>query len=436
MQIAAAGTLSLMLAASLGSTAAAEGPELEAEAAILVDADTGKIVYKENADTILPPASMTKIMTEYLVHEAVEEGEIAWEDEVPISDNVRSLSLATNLSNVPLRQDETYTVQELYEALAIYSANAATVALAEKISGSEADFVAEMNEKAGELGMEEYEFVNSSGLNNSSMQGQHPDGTDEDAENMMSARATALLSYHLLDEHPDVLETASIEEAYFKEGTEDEIFMENWNEMLPDGRHAYEGVDGLKTGYTSLAGNAFTGTAERGGQRFISVVMRTESRDARFEQTSSLLDYGFDNYAETEVLEAGYTPDEEVLPVTRGEEDEVSIATEESVEVMAHEDEIEAYEPSFTVDESLLNDDGELTAPIEEGQTIGYVTVSNTGEADDGYLREDMAEHKRVPVKTTESVEEAGWFSLTMRSIGGFFSGVWNSATEIVRSWF
>ncbi len=275
----------VMVTTFLGKPQTAEAAfDLEAESAILVDAKTGKILFQKNIDQILPTASMTKMMSEYLILEAIDEGRISWDQQVPISDFVRSLSLQTALSNVPLRQDGTYTVKQLYESVAIYSANASTIAIAELIAGSETAFVKMMNDKAAELELEDYEFVNSTGLNNSDLQGNHPDGTGETAENMMSARATAKLAYSLLRDYPEVLETASIPMLDFQAGPDEVITMENWNWMLPGIRpqHDYEGIDGLKTGYTSEAGNAFTGTAERNGMRFVSVVMRTNSRDARF----------------------------------------------------------------------------------------------------------------------------------------------------------
>ncbi|MFB4163654.1 serine hydrolase [Alteribacillus sp. JSM 102045] len=409
-------------------------PDLEADSAILVEAETGKIVYEDNIDLILPPASMTKIMSEYLVHEAVNNGDIAWDEEVEISDNVRQLSLDTTLSNVPLRQDETYTVQELYEALAIYSANAATVALAEHIAGSESNFVDMMNEKAEELEMKEYEFVNSTGLNNKSMNGAHPDGTEADAENMMSARATAILTYHLLKDYPEVLDTVSINEKTFKEDTEDYIEMQNWNWMLPDGPMPYEGVDGLKTGFTDLAGNAFTGTAEKDGLRYISVVMRTASRQARFEETAKLLDYGFDNYSFEElVAEGDHFKDQNTVPVTKGKENEVSVSAGDSLSVLVEEGESENVKAVVSLDEELLDEDGQLEAPVEAGEVVGTVTVEDEGN---NYLQETMADHNQVPLVVDKDVEKAGWLALTARSIGSFFGNVWDNAASFMRGLF
>ena len=207
--------------------------DIEAESAILVDAKTGKILFQKNIDQPLPTASMTKMMSEYLILEAIKEGKISWDQEVPISDFVRELSLETNLSNVPLRQDETYTVRQLYESVAIYSANASTIALAELIAGSETEFVKMMNEKGEELRLGDFKFVNSTGLNNSDLKGRHPEGTGENEENIMSARATAKLAFALLRDYPEVLETASIPKLDFRAGPNEVITMENWNWMLP-----------------------------------------------------------------------------------------------------------------------------------------------------------------------------------------------------------
>lgn len=411
--------------------------ELEAESAILVDAESGKILYGKNIDAVLPTASMTKMMSEYLILEAINEGEISWDQEVPISDYVRELSLYVQLSNVPLRQDETYTVKELYESVAIYSANASTIALAELIAGSESAFVQRMNEKGEELGLEDFKFVNSSGLNNKDLLGNHPEGTDANAENVMSARATAKLAYNLLKDYPEVLETASIPEKTFRAGEGEEIEMENWNWMLKGIRpqHDYEGIDGLKTGYTAEAGNCFTGTAERNGMRLISVVMRTETRDDRFKETAKLLDYGFNNFTHTEVLPAGFQPAEaQTLPVSSGKEREVSISTSEPLHAVVRNGEEELYDPVVTIDESSLDEDGGLEAPVEAGQAVGQITLTYSGDGETAYLYEDQ--QGGATLVTDVDVERAGWFSLLMRGIGGFFSNVWSAAADTVRGWF
>src|SRR5699024_1478520 len=268
-------------------TAQAAGPDIQAESAILVDFETGKVVYAKNPDMALPPASMTKMMTEYLVHEAIAEGQISWDTTTQISDYAYSISADDSFSGVGLKQDKDYTVKQLYDAMAINSDNATTIALAELIAGSEGEFVKMMNEKAEEMGLPEYEFVNSTGLANSSLGDNVPEGTDPDADNLLSARSAALLGYYLIKDYPEALEVSKIPSAAFEDQT-----IRNWNWMLPhDEEEAsslqqfnYEGIDGLKTGYTEQAGYCFTGTAERDGNRYISVVMKTESEGARFQE--------------------------------------------------------------------------------------------------------------------------------------------------------
>ncbi|WP_227002563.1 D-alanyl-D-alanine carboxypeptidase family protein [Salicibibacter kimchii] len=431
---------SALILALTTTTAEAQTPDVEAEASILVDVETGKILYDEDIDTLLPMASMAKMMTEYLVNEAIEEGNLSWDEEVSVSEEVADLSHNESLSNVYLRTDETYTIEELYEAMAIESANGATVALAEAVAGSEEAFVDMMNDKAAELGIEDYEFVNSSGLNNSSMDGNHPEGTDADAENMMSARGTAQLAYHLIQDYPEVLDVASTEETIFMEGSEmDELPMTNWNHMLggSDFSHAYEGVDGIKTGNTDAAGFAFTGTVEQDDTRLLSVVMRTDSIDARFEETATLYDYGFDTFTTEEVISEGEQHDEvPVLPVPDGQEQDVPVVTGSALSFPILEGEEDMYSTSVTVAEDQLDEDGALSAPVEAGEEVGYVTVTYEGEDDEMYLTDEMETNAAVPLVAGDDVEQANWFVRSMRGIGGFFSGLWDQTTETVSGWF
>ncbi|PFG15465.1 D-alanyl-D-alanine carboxypeptidase family protein [Bacillus sp. es.036] len=430
----------LLLAGTFGggnTAEAAEAPDIKAEASILIDASSGKILYQNNPELTLSPASMTKMMSEYLVLEAISKGEVSWDEKVIVSDTIQKLSQNRSLSNVPLRVGEQYTVKELYEAMAIYSANAATMALAEHVAGTETKFVEMMNAKGKEMGMKEYKFVNSSGLNNRDLLGNHPAG-DADEENMMSARSTGLLAYHLLKDYPEVLETTSTPVKEFREGTDDQITMKNWNWLLPSliysNKYKVEGIDGLKTGSTDLAGFAFTGTAKQGDMRLISVVMKTDSYEARFEETSKLLNYGFDQFEQKTIVSKGDKADgKSSVNVVKGKEKEVGVAAGESFNTVTVKNTEEPFELSYEYDKSLLNEDGELTAPIKEGDQVGTVVLKATGE-DFGYITGDKG--SSVPLVATESVEKAGWFTLTMRAIGGFFSGVWTSVADAVTGLF
>ncbi|WP_406566428.1 D-alanyl-D-alanine carboxypeptidase family protein [Jeotgalibacillus aurantiacus] len=442
----AAGMMALVL--FLGSGAFMQDAEAQiqnwnVDAAILLEAETGKVLYAKNEDTLLGIASMTKMMTEYLLLEAVAAGEVSWDDQYTVTDKTFEISQDRSLSNVPLRLGEQYSIRELYEAMVIYSANAATIAIAETVAGSEQAFVDQMNAKAEEMGLQDYRFVNSSGLNNADMLGYHPENTGADEENVMSARATAKLAHRLLTDFPEVLETSSIPRDVFREGTDDATNMPNWNFMLPGLVFEYEGVDGIKTGTTDFAGYTFTGTAERNGMRLISVVMNATdengvgSYEARFGATAELFDFGFNNFSMQEILPANYTVEgQETLAVDKGKEDSVGVQTTEPVNVLLQNGQDPAeFTPELTLDESLLNENGELTAPIEEGAVVG--TISMAGAAGEyGYLDESMASALEAELVTTESVEKANWFVLSMRAVGGFFGNLWGTITSTVSGWF
>ncbi|WP_019244546.1 MULTISPECIES: serine hydrolase [Bacillus] len=415
------------------SSAHAESDQLGlgAEAAMLLDAKTGKILYEKNADKVLGVASMSKMMTEYLVLEAIKEKKISWDDKVKINEYVHNLSKGAGLSNIGLTQGEDYTVRELYEAMAIFSGNAATVALAEKVSGSEKNFVTLMNKKAKELGMKDYTFVNSSGLNNSNLLGQIPAGSSTD-ENTMSARDIAILAFHLLNDFPEVLETSSQPKLKFKDGKE----YPNFNWMLPGLIFAYEGVDGLKTGSTDFAGYCFTATAEKNGQRFISVVMKSRSKEERFTDTRKILDYAFSNFSKEQVLKKKYSPKKDgTLAVVKGKEDTVKLTTNKPVELVIQKGTAKDYKPVVVIDKKKLNKDGELTAPIKKGDKIGYVTVKAQGDQY-GFLTPEGEKLVKVDLVASEDVEKANWFVLSMRAVGGFFGDVWDSISSTVKGWF
>nr|WP_263325259.1 D-alanyl-D-alanine carboxypeptidase [Neobacillus sp. Marseille-Q6967] len=422
---------------------AAADLEVSADGAILVDADTGKVLYEKNADSVLGIASMTKMMTEYLLLEAIESGKVKWDQEYAVSDLVYKISQDGNLSNVPLRADGKYLVRELYEAMVIYSANGTTIALAEIIAGSETNFVKMMNDKAKELGIKDYKFVNSSGLNNADYKGMHPEGTDASDENIMSPRGVAQLALHLITDFPDVLETASTPKKNFREGTDDEIKMENWNWMLPGLVYGYEGMDGLKTGTTDFAGYCFAGTAERDGKRYITVVQNAKDESgsgnykARFDETRKMLDYAFSNYTKEEIVPKHYqVKGQKTLPVIKGKEDQVKIYTKSAIEMVVTGDEKENYQPVFVLDKKKVNKNGELIAPIKKGDKVGYLTIEPKNGENITFLSEEYQKAIQVDVIAAEDVEKANWFVLMMRGIGGFFGDLWGGISSTVKGWF
>jgi serine-type D-Ala-D-Ala carboxypeptidase (penicillin-binding protein 5/6) len=403
---------------------------LKGKAAILIDAKTGKVLYEKDADELLGVASMSKMMTEYILLEAIHDGKIKWDQKVVISKFIHDLSNPSlDLSTVGLTEGESYTVKELYESMAIHSANASTVALAELIGGSEENFIKIMNKKAKELGLKDYYFVNSSGLNNADMLGNHPKGTDANDENKMSARAVAKLAYRLINDYPEVLKTASQPVLEFR-GEE----YKNFNWMLPGLVFEYEGVDGLKTGSTEYAGYNFTATAERNGQRYISVIMKTGSQQERFEETKKLLDYAFNNFSNEELFKENYSvKGKSTLPVVKGKENTVKIATKEPLNLVIKNGEKDQYKAKLVIDKKKLNKDGELTAPVKKGEVVGYLTYKYTGD-ELGYLYPNQT--VKVDVVAQNTVEKANWFVLMFRGIGGFFGNLWDGITSAIGSWF
>ncbi|WP_226582369.1 serine hydrolase [Halobacillus litoralis] len=436
-------SMALLMAVLIGFFAIGTNPghtyasvDVGAKSAILVDAETGKILFEKEADLTLPPASMTKMMTEYLVMEAVEQGKISWDDTTQISQYAFDISANPDFSGVGLKLNEEYTIRELYEAMAINSDNATTIALAEKIAGTEGEFVKLMNEKAAEMGLPDYKFVNATGLNNSHLGDNYPEGTGPDETNMLSAKSAALLGYRLTNDYPEALEVSSKPTLEFAGET-----VTNWNWMLPGmpgenlDQFAYEGMDGLKTGYTELAGNTFTGTAERDGQRFISVVMKSESRTSRFTQTETLLDYGFNQFTRQELFAAGETTeDHSSLSVSKGKEDEVAIQTSEALSTLVKNGEEDLYDLKITIAEDQLDKDGNLVAPVEKGQKVGTATLVYSGE--DQYSNILSNEGQTVDVVAADSVEKSNWFMLTLSAVGDFFGDIFTGAVDMVKGWF
>ncbi|PFA63757.1 D-alanyl-D-alanine carboxypeptidase [Bacillus sp. AFS015802] len=418
--------------------------DVNAKAAILVEASTGKILYEKNSDTAQGIASMTKMMTEYVLLEAIKEGKVKWNQTYTVPTNISNMSHNDNLSNVPLREEGTYKIKDLYEAMAIESANAAAMAIAETVAGSQEKFVKMMNDKAKELGLENYKFVNVTGLNNKDLApyvDQVVGGADE--ENVMSAKDTATLAYRLMKDYPEILKTSSMAKKTFAEGTEDAFNMKNWNWMLPGLIREYEGMDGLKTGTTDFAGGCFTGTAERDGMRYITVVMNVDissgenSYDARFNETRKMLDYAFSNFTMEEVLPADYqVKGQKTLSVEKGKEKEVQIKTDAPLSMVIKNGEEDQYKPKFVLDKKKLNDDGELTAPVKKGEKVGYVMLEAKGKKDLGYLTDKGTNASKASVVTVDGVEKANWFVLSMRAVGGFFGDIWNSITSTVKGWF
>lgn len=417
---------SISLPVLFGGTAVfAETPsiDIEAESSLLIDFETGQILHDQNSDAYRGIASMTKMLVEYILFEEIEAGNLSWDTEVTISDYAHAVSQDYALSNVPLQLGGTYTVQELYEALAIYSANGATIALAEHMEGSESAFVDRMRALVEEWGVGEYELYNTTGLNNSFLHGNHYPGSEADAENAMSAKGIAKVAVKIIEDYPEVLETSSIPTKVFREGTSDAISMMNWNWMLEGLSHERSDVDGLKTGTTEYAGATFTGTAEADGRRLISVVMGAgdgmTDRGLRFSETSKLFDYGFDGWIFNTLIAGDVVLEEiDALPVKNGLAEDVALKTVGDlsyyVPVSSQDEEI-SY--TFEPNEEILDQNGQIEAPIAEGDILGELVLDNQEGVE--YLEGEASQ--TVQVAAAESVERAGFFTVFSNLVKDFF---------------
>lgn len=406
---------------------AAEAPTINAAAAFAIEPKTGKVLLNQNGDAQLGIASMTKMITEYLVLEAIKEGKLTWDQKLSIDDYSYNVSQNNELSNVPLRKDSQYTVKELFEAMAIYSANAAAITLATAVSGSEPAFVDAMREKVKSWGAKDFYLVNATGLTNSDLHGNIYPGSADTDENTMTARDMAIVAQHLLNDFPEVLDTAKIPTMDFRKGTEDEIHMENWNWMLPGLIYGRDNVDGLKTGTTDIAGACFTGTAEENGMRVITVVMNAgdgeTNKGARFEATSQIMDYAFANWEMKDIVKKGDSNKAlKPLTVDKGKEDSVKLIIDEDLKMLVQKDtDVKNLNVTFTMKDGLLTSDNKIEAPVKKGLEVGTAQIVPANDPL-GYV--DGSQGKSVKVVTENTVEKAGFFSLMGRNISEFFSNL------------
>ncbi|RXT09122.1 D-alanyl-D-alanine carboxypeptidase [Ammoniphilus sp. CFH 90114] len=410
-----------MLALPSGNQAEAApaGINLEVKSAIMVEPTTGRILYKMNENEALPPASMTKMMTELLTLEAVKSGKISWDDKVKTSEYGHWMGRYGG-SRVYLGLGEVRTVKELYEAMAIYSANDATVMLAEHISGTEENFAKLMNQKAAEIGMDNSYFVTSTGYPASGLKQFIPNA---EGDNLMTAKDSAILAREIIMNHPEALEISSIPRKFFRgEDSPQKVRMDNWNFMLPSLVYGFEGVDGLKTGHTDAAKYCFTGTAERNGMRIITVVMGAETEAKRFAETKKLMTHGFNNYKMQTIATQGKEIEGfETVEVRKGKELEARAIPERNLVVPVRIDDEANYKPVVTTQEVI--------APVKKGQSIGKIGVEYSGEDLQEYLRPTDQEQVMVQLVAKEEVEKGGMVRLFFRAIKSFVVGIFDSIT-------
>lgn len=344
------------------------GLELDCKSAVLMEAETGKILYADNENEALPPASVTKVMTLLLVMEAIETKEIAYTDMVSASEHACSMGG----SQIYLEQGEQMSVEDLLKSVIIASANDAAVALAEYVAGTEEAFVARMNARAVELGMENSHFENTNGLD------------DTTQNHVTSAKDIAIMSRALL-KYPKITEYSGIWMDTVRNG---EFGLTNTNRLI----RFYKGATGLKTGSTSKAGFCITATAERDGMTLIAVIMGASGRDARNSSAVALLNYGFSNYAVYR-SEAASAEDVSVL---RGVKRTCPTVTEGFSAVIEKK-----YLGKV---ERIVEAESLLTAPVSEGRQVGKIIYRVNGEV--------LGEAR---ILTSGAVEEIGFFDVLWR---------------------
>ncbi len=391
-----------------------------AKAAILIEAGSGQTLFEMNANTPLPPASMAKMMTEYLVLEKIKKGAIQWNSQVTVSKTAANVGGSGQL----LAAGETYTVEDLFKALSVYSSNDAAVALAEYIGGSIEKFAQMMNQEAKTLGLSDQAyFIDPTGLDRSDLKkmiGYDPGSLP--GETQLTAHDCAILAQHIVMNHPEALKYTSETDAYLKPGDE-RYHMKNWNHMLAGWKtykngknnyavYAYPGVDGLKTGTTDRAGACFTGTAERNGIRLITVVMgvaHEPNPDKRFMETAKMLDYGFNNFEKKTILTAKSQIDAlKKVNVKKGVQIEVPLVTENGAQFIIRKGDTEK---DFTL-KAVSKPENEIVAPIKKGDVLGKLTVT---------YNKNHAVTQTINLIAAEDVEKAGWWRLLFRGMGNFF---------------
>jgi D-alanyl-D-alanine carboxypeptidase (penicillin-binding protein 5/6) len=330
------------------TSATSGGLQCDAQSAVLMDGLTGKVLYEQNPDLRIPPASFVKVMTLYLVYDAIRAGRVKMDDLVTVSEVAWKRGWKTEGSKMFIGVGNRVKVEDLMKGVAIASGNDACVALAEHLSGSEEAFVSKMNEKAKLLGLKDAQFKNSDGM---PAEGQY-----------ISAMDMANLSRHYIEDHPEALvlhSTVEFEYNGIRQGNRNTLLQKNI------------GVDGLKTGHIKESGYHLTATAKREGQRMIAVVMGCDKVKRRAPEAQKLLEYGFKNFSTVEAVKKGATFGP--VKVRRGKVNQVPLtaAEEGRVTVAKGKEKLVSTIPQLPEF---------VTAPIQKGQVVAKVLVQNEGK--------------------------------------------------------
>ncbi|MFZ7945124.1 MULTISPECIES: D-alanyl-D-alanine carboxypeptidase family protein [Bacillaceae] len=348
------------------------------KSAILIERDTGTVLYEKNGNEKLPPASMTKIMTMLLIMEALDQGKLTWDEKIRTSEYAASMGG----SQIFLEPGEEMTTKEMLSGIAIGSGNDASVAMAEKIAGSEDAFVDMMNDKVKELGLKDTFFKNTTGL---PVSGHYSSAAD------MAVMAKELLKYE------DITKFTGMYEAYLRENTDKKFWLVNTNKLV----RFYPGVDGLKTGFTAEAKYCLTATAQKDGMRVIAVVFGAPTSKERNAQVTKMLNYAFAQYQTHPMFKRNQTIGQ--AKISKGKDKSIEAVTSEPLSLLTKKGEKTADVKQKIVIQKNLN------APITKGDKVGTIKLIKNGKV----ILES-------PLVAGKSVKEAGWWTLYKRSFGMF----------------
>lgn len=350
----------------------------DARSAVLIDEDTGTVLFEKNSRDRLPPASITKIMTMLLVMEDLDAGKIQLDEKVRVSEHAASMGG----SQIFLEPGEQMTVRDLLKAVAIASANDASVALAEHLAGSEEAFVKRMNERAKALGMTDTRFQNTTGLS--------------EPEHYTSARDIAIMSRELL-KHSEITNYTRIYQDYLRKDTKKPFWLVNTNRLV----RFYPGVDGLKTGYTSEAKYCLAATAKRGDFRLIAVVMGEPDTKARNRDVSRMLDFAFSQYTNHVVYKKGEPIGE--VRIAGGDPYKLLVRSPQPLSIL-----MKKGEKAGEFDRKIVWEN--LKAPVRQGQKLGTVRIEKEGEK--------VAE---MEIRSPQEIPRAGLWTTIKRVMKGVF---------------
>ncbi|CAH1197363.1 D-alanyl-D-alanine carboxypeptidase DacF [Paenibacillus allorhizoplanae] len=348
--------------------------------AVLMDADTGTVIAEKNKDAKLPPASITKIMTMLLIMEAVDKGTIKMDEKVSVSEYAASMGG----SQIFLEPGEQMSVQEMLKGIAMASGNDASVAMAEKIAGSEENFVAMMNERAGQLGMKNTHFSNCNGL--------------PVANHYTTANDIAIMSRELL-KHEGITNFTGAYQDYLRKDSPKPFWLVNTNKLV----RFYSGADGLKTGYTSEAKFCLSATAKRDNLRVVAVVLGEPNTKTRNAEVTKLFDYAFAQYTNYPLFKTGDSLGS--FTINKGQVSTVPLVARQNYSIL-----MKKGTDTANIRHELQLDPS-LRAPVSEGQPIGKIMVYNGDNV--------LAEY---PLESPQAVDKASWWKLFKRTTSELFT--------------